>query len=447
MAHHIVLISLDALRPEGLGCYGNPRNTSQNLDVLAEDSVIFRNAFTPATWTLPAHMSMLSGLEPPVHGCVSSRYRHPPETLPFPLLFELMQAADFAPLAVTGGGYMEAQFGFGRGIEDFRLILPIREALGAVHEHIQQHDQTFTFFHTYTVHDYPRVASSPKLLSYLQNRDPDYEGAFPRQEDFHPQITTMGDTVDADPVSGRDMAYIRDIYDAAVNIADTSLGSFIGELRQSGHWDDVTLIITSDHGEGLGENVGGVQRWHHGGPPHQNQLRIPLIIRPSEEARGLMEPGDIPQLVSLIDLPPTILDIADEPYRRDQFDGISLVDLCMGQVNAFETRRLHFHSCEDGEDRYLDNRLFGAAMTWRESGKIIYDPRTLALREYYDLERDPQEQHNMIHELPQEELKRMDEAIAAYWDSIKERALNPEKVEIDDPTVLSRLAALGYLDV
>ncbi len=447
MAHHIVLISFDALRPDALGCYGYSRNTSRNFDVLAEQSVIFRNAMTPATWTLPSHMSMLSGLEPPIHGCVSSRYRHPPDTLPFPLLFELIEPAGYKTLSVTGGGYMESQFGFGRGIDDFRLVLPIRDAMNTVFDHIKDNDQTFTFLHTYTVHDYPRVQSSPKLLDLLKNRDPGYEGYFPTQEDFHSKVAAMGDLLDPEPINQRDLAYLRDIYDSAVNIADTSFGQFVGQLKDIGAWDDVTMIITSDHGEGLGENLGGLQRWHHGGPPYQNQLHIPLLIRPSEEAQGLMEPGEIQQMVSLIDLVPTILDLADHPYGRDKFHGLSLVDLCLGQVNAFETRRLHFHSCADAEDRYLDHRLYGSAMTWRESGKVIYDPRTLALREYYELDTDPLEQQNRIKELSQDELKRMDETLAAYWARVKDEYLDPEKVEIDDPTVLSRLAALGYLDV
>lgn len=447
MAHHIILISFDALRPDALGCYGYSRNVSKNIDVLAQESVIFRNAMTPATWTLPSHMSMLSGLEPPIHGCVSSRYRHPPDVLPFPLIFELIEPAGYVPLAVTGGGYMEAQFGFGRGIDDYRLVLPIRDAMNTVYDHIQSHELTFSFLHTYTVHDYPRVESSPKLLNLLKMRDPNYEGFFPTKEDFHGQVSSMGDRLDPEPISQRDMSYLRDIYDAAVGVADKSLGRFIGKLRETGVWDDVTLILTSDHGEGLGERLGGLQRWHHGGPPYQNQLHIPLLIRPSEEAQGLMEPGDIQQMVSLIDLVPTILDLADEPYSRDAFHGLSLADLCLGQVNAFETRRLHFHSCADAEDRYLDHRLYGSAMTWRESGKILYDPRTLALREYYELDQDPKEQQNRIKELPQEELKRMDEALAAYWARVKEEFLDPPKVEIDDPTVLSRLAALGYLDI
>lgn len=447
MAHHIVLLSLDALRADGLGCYGNPRNHTRNIDSVARESLLFRQATTPATWTLPAHMSMLSGLDPLVHGCRSSRYRYPPETLPFPLVVELLAEAGYAPLCITGGGYMEAPFGFGRGVPDFRVIGPIGEALAAAALHIEAHEKTFTFLHTYTVHDYPRVQSSPKLLEFMQIRDSSYKGFFPTNQDFHALITQLGDTPESPPVDPRDLAYLRDIYDAAVHIADTSLGSFLGRLMSGGRWPDTSLVLTSDHGESLGEEHMGRRRWHHGGPPYQEQLRIPLLIRPARHLADTLEPSEIGTMVSLQDLVPTLLDFAEVPYARDQFDGRSLLDLAFGQISAFETRRLFFHSCEDSEDRYLDPSLYGSAMIWRDGGKVIYDSRTLALREYYRIDEDPDERHNRIDDVDQDELKRMAETIAAYHQSTTSRARLPRAEAIDDPLVLERLAQLGYIDL
>ena len=114
MRHHIILISLDALRADKLSCYGSPRGISPNMHLMSDEGVLFTNATSPATWTLPGHMSMLSGLEPPVHGCVSSLNQYPPDTLPFPLAFELLAKAGYDPCAIVGGGFMESNFGFGR---------------------------------------------------------------------------------------------------------------------------------------------------------------------------------------------------------------------------------------------------------------------------------------------------------------------------------------------
>lgn len=449
MRHHLILISLDALRPDGLGCYGNPRpQVSKNLDrMAAEESIKFLNTSTPATWTLPAHMSMLSGLDPLVHGCTSSRHRYPPQTLPFPLLFEMMEKGGFKNLSITGGGYMEPPFGFGRGIENFKLIQPIEEALNTVADHAASAPLTFSFLHTYTVHDYPRVATSPKLLQYLRIRDPDYAGYFPSQEDFHPLITAMGQSVDGPEITPPDLAFIRDLYDAAVNITDSSLGAFFWQMQERRLLEDTTLIFTSDHGESLGEIHSGIRHWHHAGPPNQDQICVPLIIRPAEHLRSLLEPcTTIEERVSLLDLVPTILDLAERPFRREQFDGSSLVDLCLGQVSAFETRRLFFHACEDTSDRYLDPRLFGSALTWRNNSKVVYNPRTRAIRELYWLDDDPAEADDRINDLDQDELKRIDEVITAYEDNVAARAYQPESRIVDDPGVLDRLTALGYID-
>lgn len=441
----MVLISLDALRADRLGCYGNPRRVSPNIDGLLSESVLFGNATSPTTWTLPGHISMLSGLEPPVHGCVSPRHRYAPQALPFPLIFELLRTAGYHPMAVTGGGYMEPSFGFGRGVKQYHIVYPILEGLKLALEHISAHDRTLSFFHTYAVHDYPRVISRPNALCYLEQRDPDYAGHFPRDQDFHPFLRAMAASPDAPTVHARDIAYISDLYDSAVNNADAALAGFFHELRQMDLWDETTLILTSDHGESLGETHCGRQYWSHAGPPYQEQLRVPLILRPAPSLGLSLEPGRIDQPVSLVDLVPTMLDLAELAYDRQQFDGSSLVDLCAGQVSAFETREMFFHSCEDTEDRYLDPRLFGTVLTWR-NGQLHYDHRTGAIREYYHLDTDPTESSNSIDELDTDDLKRIDEAIAAYWNRMAQRAFSPESRVIDDPIVLERLRALGYIE-
>ena len=445
MPHHVVLVSLDALRPDRLGCYGNPRPVSKNIDRLVAESVFFTNATSPVTWTLPGHMTMLAGLDPPIHGCVSGRHRYPPEELPFPLLFDFATDAGFATTAVTGGGYMEASSGFGKGVDDYHVIFPIMEGLEQVLEHIRAHDRTFSFFHTYAVHDYPRV-SRPGALQYLQDRHPDYSGSFPTDKDFHQLVTAMAASPEAPEATPQDVAYLEDLYDSAIFSCDAALGSFFHRLVEDELWDDTTVIVTSDHGESLGDPHGTRQYWSHGGPPYQEQLRIPLLIRPRDELRESLDPATIEERVSLTDICPTILDLMEIPYGRDQFDGLSLVDLCMGQVAAFETRSQVFHSCEDTDDRYLDPRLFGTAMTWRNNTKLLYDHRTGALREFYRLALDPTERRNCIDELSAEELKRIDETIAAYWKRTRARAYRPEARRIDDPVVLERLAQLGYIE-
>jgi len=445
--HHIVLISLDALRADRLGCYGDQRGYTPTLDGLAAESLLFRNATSPATWTLPGHMSMLSGLEPPVHGCVCSRHQYPPEKLPFPLIFELLGQRGYALQAVVGGGFMEPQFGFGKGLDNYIIIHPIKEAALEVVFHMASNPQTFSFLHTYMVHDYPRIDTQEYTMRLVQERDPHYEGFFPLETNLTSLIKALALSAEPPLLPRRDVSFVDDLYYANVIAADFALKMFIKRLRDRGLWDQTTLILTADHGESLGDVHNGFQHWFHAGPPFQEQICVPLMIKPAAHLRELLEPpGEFMEPVSLVDIVPTLLDLEGVPTRRDQFDGLSLVDLCSGQVAAFQTRRLFFHTCADEENIELAPRLHGSAMTWRDHGKMIASPLDRQVREFYSLGTDPQEAHNRVAELGEMEIKQLHDAFGQYWKDVAARAHMPEFVEFEDQALSRRLADLGYID-
>jgi arylsulfatase A-like enzyme len=444
--HHVVLISLDALRADRLGCYGGVPPLSPAIDELAADSLRFRRALTPATWTVPAHISMLSGLEPMTHGCISALRRYPPEELPFPLLFELLAEASYVPLAITGGGYMEAQFGFGRGVDDFRIMRRVHEAMSAVVEHAASAELTFAFVHSYVVHDYPRVSTDPYTLLRATQAVPDYSGLFSRDRDFHTLLTALATSADLPPITADDLKFIDTLYLASVEIADTAIRALCDDLRSRGLWQDTTIVLTADHGESLGDLHEGRRYFAHGGPPYEDQIHVPLIVRPAPSLMTGLEPAILADAVSLCDIVPTVLELASLPHRREQFDGYSLLDLCRGQVAAFETRRLFCHSCDDPRDRYLAPSLYGTCTSWRGTGKLIFDHRRGALRGLYWLDRDPLERDNRVADLTQDELRLISDIISGYFERQAARAYHPEGRPIDDPALLERLADLGYLE-
>jgi arylsulfatase A-like enzyme len=446
MPHHVVLVSLDALRADRLGCYGRTPSVTPVIDRLASEALLCSRALTPATWTVPAHISMLSGLDPLVHGCVSPLHRYPPEHLPFPLLFELLGGRGYAPLAITGGGFMEAQFGFGRAVPDFRVVGPVREALAAAVEHAACHERSFCFVHTYVVHDYPRVGSEPRRRQRADARDPAYGGVFPRDRDFHALLTALGTSADATRPGARDLAYLDELYLASVALADAALGELRGTLEAQDLWGETTLIVTSDHGESLGDEHDGRAFWSHGGPPYEEQARVPFIFRAAPALGSPLTPGAVAETVSLLDLTPTLLELCGASVERAALDGRSLLDLRRGLVAEFETRLLYSHSCEDSSDRYLDERLYGSGVDWRGDGKLIFDARRGALRELYWRDRDPRERENRVDELSQPDLKLIDEQIGAYFAGVAARARHPEALPIEDPAVLERLAQLGYVE-
>ncbi len=447
MRHHIILISIDALRADRLSCYGHGRSTSPHIHALADEGVLFKDATSPATWTLPSHMSMLSGLMPPVHGCVSSLNQYPPSTLPFPLAFELLAKGGYDPAAVVGGGFMEAEFGFGRGVKNFDVIPELRLALDRVIDHVASSERTFTFLHSYIVHDYPRLTTQPDPLRFAQRRDPDYDGYFPTDRDFIAILRALA--VDSAPprLGRRDTSFIDDLYAAGVETADRAIKLLRRMFHDRGIWDAVTLIITSDHGESLGETHEDHQFWFHGGPPYKEQVQVPLIIKPAHHHHGLLNaPCQVEHPVSLCDLLPTMLDMEEISYRRDQFDGLSLVDLCLGQVAAFETRKLHYDSCEDPSNKGLAEHLYGQAFSWRDHSKVLLNSRTGELRELYFLDEDPAEQDNRLCDLTPDELNKLKEIQARYLEEVRGRAHDPASRPYEDNALLKRLAALGYLE-
>jgi len=445
MSHHILLISIDALRADRLGCYGNPRPLSPNIDRLADESILFFRATSPSTWTLPSHMSMLSGLEPPVHGCVSAVHAYPPEMLPFPLLFELMSAAGYDSSIVAGGGYVDSTFGFSKGVADFQINTRCRDAFSLIFEKMSLQEATLGFVHTYEVHDYSRWPGRPTSKALWHARDPDYDGFFPTDRDFNSLMVELAKNPDAPRLKRRDIDYLADLYDGAVQNLDLSLGGLFQDLIQNNLWEDTTLIITSDHGESLGEEHRGHQYILHGGPPYQEQIHVPLIIRPAKHLRSHLAPRRIDEPVSLVDITPTILSLADISYSTEEFQGISLLDLCLGRERDVRERRLFFHSCEDLDDKEMDPRFWGTGMTWSNGGKVISDHRTGSLRECYNLGQDPGETENIIHRLGKKELDQIYEAFSTYWEEMASLAFHPASVPIEDPTVIKRLEALGYL--
>ena len=114
-APNIILISIDTLRSDRLGCYGNSAPTSPNLDRWRQQAVLFENAVAQAPSTLPSHATMFSSLLPEHHGALWSRRTKLPASIP--ILTTELRAAGYRTAAFTGGGQIAPEFGLARGFE------------------------------------------------------------------------------------------------------------------------------------------------------------------------------------------------------------------------------------------------------------------------------------------------------------------------------------------
>src|SRR6185436_143489 len=237
----VLLISIDTTRADRLGCYGRRGAPTPNLDRWAAEGVVFENAVTCAPITLPAHASLMSGLLPHRHGVRDNGiYRVPDEP---PVLAALLAQAGYDTAAVVGAAVLDRQYGLDRGFKRYddsvgpmglaiaeRDAAAVTEAAAAAARSLRK--PFFLFVHYYD----PHAAYNPPT---------------PFAESFRP-----------DPYQG-EIAYV-----------DEQIGRLRRELEGLGLLEGTVVVVTSDHGESLGE---------HGEPTHgvflyQATLRIPLII-------------------------------------------------------------------------------------------------------------------------------------------------------------------------
>jgi arylsulfatase A-like enzyme len=268
---NILLISIDALRADHLSCYGYDRPTSPMIDSLAARGTRFSKAFVNTHGTPPSHTTLLASLYQETHRVGINPVSTTDTGIPVEveMVQELLSDADWHTLAVTGGGYMSADFGFSRGFDVYvdragrvarqaaDLVKHIRPALGSDRP-------VFAFLHTYQVHS---PYAPPKRFRGLFGA---YRASIEATSEALLEINS-----DASKVLTRvEFEYLESLYDGEIRYTDEVLGELLESLAAIGFLDNAVVVVTSDHGEEFGEH-GGVL---HGGKLFEELLHVPLII-------------------------------------------------------------------------------------------------------------------------------------------------------------------------
>ena len=313
-----ILVSLDTLGAKHLGAYGYERETSPFLDRLAAESLVFDNAVVQYTSTLVSHTSMFTGLYPQEHGVYppSSKLSPEVETLP-----EAFQRAGYSTAAFTEGAYMVEEYGFDRGFDIFEAGAAgereIEKTLAKGIEYLEgvkAEESFFLFLHSYSVHN-PYTPPEEFADMFWQGDIPEGSGTtggFLRD-------VYMGRRV----LSPEALDHVRSLYDALVRYTDQVIEGFVAELERLGLMDEITLIITSDHGEEFLEHG---KLGHH--QVYPETLFVPLIVvRP-----GMSTGRRVSTLVESVDLLPTLCELAGIPCP-ERSSGESLVPLFSGPTD------------------------------------------------------------------------------------------------------------------
>ena len=286
-----VVFLVDTLRADRLGCYGDAAANTPQFDRLAREGWLVERALSTANWTLPAHASLFTSTEVARHG-VNRVNPALPNLLP--TLAERLRHAGYRTLAVTNGGYLDPHFGLARGFERYVVAdigkdpveTLVRRAEGVVRE--SRGAPWFLFFQTYQVHEYVHHLS-------------------PEEEAVRRATERSG--------------ILEARYRADVAITDKAFGDFRAALGRLGVADHTAIILTSDHGEILGETIDGCPaRFVHGTPClHDDENRIPFVVA-DPRAPGGGRRIDAP--MSILDVAPTVLALLGVP-PAPSFDGIA----------------------------------------------------------------------------------------------------------------------------
>ncbi|MBL8842040.1 MAG: sulfatase-like hydrolase/transferase [Planctomycetes bacterium] len=470
---NVLLLVLDTLRADHLGCYGYARATSPNLDALAAKSVLFEECFAQAPHTKPSMASLLTGRLPPRHGVEAFGASLPPDEQP---LAELLHAAGYRTGLFSANAFVAPTFGFAQGIERyvgplvspaaplaaFHVLARLRdvwvEALHLPERPWQWYEAlvSLPFDRAAARHD-PRAAElHDELLRFVAAEPTPWFAQVQLMETHAPYRPRLehrcfdGAAAEldlpettrhlflpfarAEPLPPESLAALVATYDACIRDVDAEVGALLAQLEERGALDDTVVIVVADHGEEFYDHGG----FGHGHSLHRELLRVPLIVNaPARLPAGRR----VPTQVRSLDLLPTLLELLELELPGDAppLDGESLLPLLRMNPDEPPAPRAAFASVQWGGSSALSSRDgTRTVIVAREGGEErvqSFDPRA-----------DPQEQHDLAATDPREAESARATA-AALTEFAKAAAAQAGRSARDatlDPATKSLLKALGY---
>lgn len=472
---NVLLITIDTLRADALSCYGHTGSTSPNIDRLAAQGALFRNNFSPSSWTYPSMASLITSVPPPTHAVdvASLSIR---ET--FTTMAEVLQANGYYTGAIIAHPVLSSRNGYAQGFHyfdvidndlpanflaarmtQFALVLGLRWRPSiperSVFPALSFSDSRIFYFKTRlyatareitdaAVDFLEEMPEAPFFLHlhYFDPHGPYLEHPLVRLPDF------SFETQESMPRSW-------ELYQEEVTYLDQHIGRFLDHLEKAGLREDTYIILTADHGEAFLEH----DLFFHGNNLHVEEVKVPLMISGPGIAAGRI----VETLSTLTDLGPTITDFAGIP-RPESFTGTSLESLLHG---TDEEERMVFSSVRFNPVRQAkhvpqDRRREAIRRTREEFGE---NPRDVAgyllavrtndrsfhcltdseegesarMLRLYDIEADPRE----MSDLSSVEVEKTDflkESLLEWYR--RNRVAPDEETSIEEQ---EKLRALGYI--
>lgn len=487
----VVLIVIDTLRPDHLGCYGDERGLSPAIDALARDGIVFENAIATAPITGPSHASLMTSRWACETGVVNNCVNTPSPALP--MLAELLRDLDYDTRAVVSISPIHADFGFARGFAAFAdelgagTLAPGDTVVARAREQLDRSRRPlFLWAHFSEPHEpydahglvkrtaevrlggrlVARVPTSTFTPTVLELELPPHptDLLFTSRAAFHVRAVCLtgldGPTPwldPAEPPKESQFAYrvgvgaegarrvrldfsladqvvngqgLHERYAREVAACDSSVGVLLDELRRRGLYDEALIVFAADHSEALGEHglIGHVEN------VYDDLIHVPLVVKPPHAA-GLKPGQRRRDLASLVDVLPTVLAQLGRPplpgsCGRDLLDPAAARggdDAVFAETHRPQAQRTLY-------------ALRGARH------KIVHEPATGAW-EFYDLRRDPGELHDLYrpgHAQARRWRARLAALLAELQAGGAAGAADESAAPVIDERVRRALRALGY---
>ncbi|MDD5556458.1 MAG: sulfatase [bacterium] len=435
---NIIIILVDALRRDHVGCYGYHRDITPSIDDLARSSIIFDTAIAQATSTKMSVGSLFSSLYPSVHTAIENQgHGMTGDVLPSNVrtLAEVLRDHGYMTIGVSGNPHVSPVFGFDQGFMLFKCVdyfgdqasvnadLLTDLALKSVLSNPGR--PYFLYLHYMNTHA-PYALPPPYDSMFVDTRkgSPTEAAILSQWMKVCPYLATGDRRTD---VVAEDVPPIIDRYDGTIAYTDACVGRLLATLEGENKLRNTIIVLLADHGEEFLEhgNIG------HVGTLYDELIRIPMILRMPQRRHAGRRILDI---VEVVDLFPTILEYAGVGFDADDICGRSL----MGLIKDGTPVR---------SDAYSEHYQFARSLrTVRH--KYIY-PRVSSVKEQlFDLESDPRECGNIasVHADLVGHYKAMVEGRAADLDEMRNRlGIAGESVAIGEGT-REILRALGYIN-
>jgi arylsulfatase A-like enzyme len=423
---NVLLITLDTLRADHLGCYGYAKNTSPTLDTLAASSIVFEQAIAQSAITPVSHASIMTGLNPynhnlrSLHGGVS--YELPESRL---TLAEIMQANGYATGGFVSAFPVTIHYGLHQGFETWD-------------EEFQKKDEIKVLSETGVVNTGTAQRTckitTEKAIDWLRNHAEKPFFAWIHFFDVHDPILLPPDEYLKRfyPASRDKPDILRSVYDAEIAFMDDQINLIQKELENLNIKENTIVAILSDHGEGLGDH----DWWGHS-ILYQEQIRLVFLLSVPGKKQGIL----VPSQVRSIDLVPTLIELLglDIPTETG-FDGKSLLEVI---DNPDAPARIAYSESINDLTAYYDSQMQNESLYAISDGQwklILHREKSKDKGiELYDLQSDPRELTDLSKKHPE-----INARLRNRLDQMQSIVQDPPRPKMDEKTK-ERLKSLGYI--